>query len=249
MHSEDDADHAALRAALIGVTPLPPSNRVELRKPRPVWRPAAEAPPAKTGKQRIEPDLQAHWRQHEARVTSLADDPETAALQQAMRGVVPLPERNLASLEKPRPLPQARQQAAEEQAVLADSLVAPLTLQDRLEGGDEPVYLRHGLAQSVLRDLRRGRWVIQGEIDLHGLNRDQARHQVAAFLQTALHQGKRCLRIVHGKGLGSPQKLSVLRQLLRGWLAQRQEVLAYCQAKPQDGGEGALLVLLRAARQ
>lgn len=146
-------------------------------------------------------------------------------------------------------LSQARQQAAEEQAVLADSLVAPLTLQDRLEGGDEPVYLRHGLAQSVLRDLRRGRWVIQGEIDLHGLNRDQARHQVAAFLQTALHQGKRCLRIVHGKGLGSPQKLSVLRQLLRGWLAQRQEVLAYCQAKPQDGGEGALLVLLRAARQ
>ena len=122
VHSEDDADHAALRAALIGVTPLPPSNRVELRKPRPVRRPAAEAPPAKTGKQRIEPELPAHWRQHEARVTSLADDPETAALQQAMRGVVPLPERNLASLEKPRPLPQARQQAAEEQAVLADKL-------------------------------------------------------------------------------------------------------------------------------
>ncbi len=133
--------------------------------------------------------------------------------------------------------------------MLRDSLFTPLSLQDRLEGGDEAVYLRAGLAQSVLRDLRRGRWVIQGEIDLHGLNRDEARHQVAAFLQTALHQGKRCLRIVHGKGLGSPQKLSVLRQLLRGWLAQRREVLAYCQAKPQDGGEGALLALLRAARQ
>ena len=130
-----------------------------------------------------------------------------------------------------------------------DSLHAPIDLQDRLEGGDEACHLRNGLAITVLRDLRRGRWVIQDEIDLHGLNREQARHLVASFLLTCLHQGKRCLRIVHGKGLGSPQKLSVLRQLLRGWLAQRQEVLAYCQAKPQDGGEGALLVLLRAARQ
>ncbi len=243
-----DADCAALRAAMADVTPLPPGNRVELRKPKPA-RSLPDAPPSRhePRKVRAEPDLPARWQQRAA-PPRFSDDPEQAALQRAMQGVAPLPERNLAHLDKPRPAPQARQRAAERQAVLADSLGAPIALQDRLEGGDEAAYLRHGLAQTVLRDLCRGRWVIQGEIDLHGLNREQARHQVAAFLQTALHQGKRCLRIVHGKGLGSPQKLSVLRQLLRGWLAQRQEVLAYCQARPQDGGEGALLVLLRAAR-
>jgi DNA-nicking Smr family endonuclease len=69
------------------------------------------------------------------------------------------------------------------------------------------------------------------------LNRDEARQLLAAFLAESLHWGKRCVRIVHGKGLRSPQKISILRQLVRGWLMQRDEVLAYCQAKPQDGGE------------
>ena len=102
---------------------------------------------------------------------------------------------------------------------------------------------------NVLRDLRRGRWVIQAELDLHGLNRDDARQQLADFLVECLHDGRRCIRVIHGKGHGSPQKLSVLRQLVRGWLAQRQEILAYCQARPHDGGEGALIVLLRAAKK
>jgi len=83
---------------------------------------------------------------------------------------------------------------------------------------------------------------------LHGLNRDQARTQLAHFLAECLHEGRRCIRVIHGKGLGSPQKLSILRQLVRGWLMQRSEILAYCQAKPHDGGEGALIVLLRAPR-
>ena len=100
-----------------------------------------------------------------------------------------------------------------------------------------------------MRDLRRGRWVVQDEIDLHGLNRDEARQMLDTFLLDSLYQGKRCLRVVPGKGLRSPQKTSILRQLVRGWLMQRNEVLAYCQAKPQDGGEGALLVLLRSAKK
>jgi DNA-nicking Smr family endonuclease len=72
---------------------------------------------------------------------------------------------------------------------------------------------------------------------------------LAGFLAECLHHGQRCVRVIHGKGLGSPQKLSILRQLVRGWLAQREEVLAYCQARPHDGGEGALLVLLRAPKK
>ncbi|AXS81435.1 DNA mismatch repair protein MutS [Dechloromonas sp. HYN0024] len=162
-----------------------------------------------------------------------------------MTGVQPLPPPNLVMHGTRPPPPRPLQHLADEQAALHESLHGPIGLQDRLEGGDEPHYLRHGLAQMVLRDLRRGRWVTQDETDLHGLNRDEARQQLATFLATCLHQGKRCVRVVHGKGLGSPQKTSILRQLVRGWLAQRQEVLAYCQAKPPDGGEGALIVLLR----
>jgi DNA-nicking Smr family endonuclease len=88
--------------------------------------------------------------------------------------------------------------------------------------------------------------VIQDEIDLHGLNRDGARHLLAGFLADCLHRGLRCVRVIHGKGLGSPGRQAVLRNLMRGWLIHRIEVLAYCQAKPQDGGEGAMLVLLQA---
>jgi len=91
--------------------------------------------------------------------------------------------------------------------------------------------------------------VAQEEIDLHGMNRDEARRALAEFLAESLHHGTRCVRVVHGKGLRSPQKTSILRQLVRGWLAQRDEVLAYCQAKPQDGGEGAVIVLLKTQRK
>jgi len=162
-----------------------------------------------------------------------------------MAGVQPLQPPNLVEHDSRPPPPRPLQHLADEQAALHESLHGHIGLQDRLEGGDEPHYLRSGLAQNVLRDLRRGRWVTQDEIDLHGLNRDEARHRLATFLAECLHHGKRCVRVVHGKGLGSPQKISILRQLVRGWLAQRQEVLAYCQAKPPDGGEGALIVLLR----
>jgi DNA-nicking Smr family endonuclease len=112
--------------------------------------------------------------------------------------------------------------------------------------GDEAAFLRTGLPRRVLTDLRRGRWVLQGQIDLHGLTRDEARAALAVFLHDALAQGKRCIRVIHGKGHGSPGKVSILKQLSRGWLAQREEILAFCQAGPHDGGGGALLVLLRA---
>lgn len=166
-----------------------------------------------------------------------------------MLGVEPLAAANRAAITKAPPPPKPRQFVADERAVLHESLHGPIGLQDRLEGGDEPHYLRDGLAASVLRDLRRGRWVIQGEVDLHGLNRDEARDLLGNFLAESLHHGKRCVRVIHGKGHGSPQKISILRQLVRGWLMQRIEILAFCQARPQDGGEGALIALLRSARK
>lgn len=173
------------------------------------------------------------------------DDDDLAAFHAAVADARPLPPSNRVHLDGPTPPPRAIQRHADERAVMHEALHAPIGLQDRLEGGDEPNYLRPGLAVSVLKDLRRGRWVVQDHIDLHGMNRDEARTQLAIFLHECLNHGVRCVRIVHGKGLRSPGKMSVLRQLVRGWLMQRNEILAFCQARPQDGGEGALWVLLR----
>lgn len=176
------------------------------------------------------------------------DDDDLAAFHAAVADARPLPPSNRVHLGGPMPSPRASQRRADERAVMHEALHAPIGLQDRLEGGDEPHYLRPGLAGSVLKDLRRGRWVVQDHIDLHGMNREEARTQLAVFLHECVTHGIRCVRIVHGKGLRSPGKMSILRQLVRGWLMQKNEVLAYCQARPQDGGEGALWVLLRSKK-
>ena len=175
----------------------------------------------------------------------MIDPDDLAAFHAAVGDARPLPESGRVQLAAKPPPPRPLQHLADEQAALRESLHGPIALQDRLEGGDEPSYLRPGLAQTVLRDLRRGRWVVQDEIDLHGMNRDNARHLLANFIAESLKHGIRCVRIIHGKGLGSPGRQAVLRGLVRGWLMQRIEILAYCQAKPQDGGEGAVVALLR----
>ena len=179
----------------------------------------------------------------------MIDPDDLAAFRAAVADARPLPKTDRVHLGSPMPPPCPLQHLADERAALHESLHGAIDLQDRLEGGDEANYLRTGLAATVLRDLRRGRWVVQDEIDLHGLNREEARQLLAGFMGESLHYGKRCVRVIHGKGLRSPQKTSILRQLVRGWLAQRNEVLAYCQAKPQDGGEGALIVLLRSPKK
>jgi len=150
--------------------------------------------------------------------------------------------------EPPAPPAIPRQRQSDEQAALAESLEAPQLLDLHLEGGDEAAWLRPGIAATVLRDLRRGRWVAQAQVDLHGMNRDEARHHVGLFLAECLRQGRRCVRIVHGKGLRSPGREPVLKRLVFGWLAQRNEVLAFCQARAAQGGAGAVIVLLRAGR-
>lgn len=147
--------------------------------------------------------------------------------------------------EPPPPPAIPRQRQRDEQSALAESIGASELLDLHLEGGDEAAWLKPGMSPNVLRDLRRGRWVVQAQIDLHGMNRDEARHHVALFLAESRAHDKRCLRIVHGKGLGSPGREPVLKKLVLGWLAQRREVLAFCQARPAEGGAGAVIVLLQ----
>jgi DNA-nicking Smr family endonuclease len=176
------------------------------------------------------------------------DDPATLFLH-AVGNAAPLTDRNRVELEKPLPTPQPRMREEDEAAVLRESIEAPLSFEDRIDIGDEGAHLREGLPRRVLTDLRRGRWVVQSELDLHGLTRDGARHALGHFLHDALEAGLRCVRLIHGKGLGSPGREPVLKHLSRGWLMQREEILAFCQARPHDGGEGALLILLRNARR
>ena len=106
-------------------------------------------------------------------------------------------------------------------------------------------YTQSGVGPDVARKLRRGVWAVQAELDLHGLRIADAREALAHFIREAQKQGWRCLRVVHGKGLGSPGKTPVLKSRVHSWLMQKSEVLAYVQAKPADGGAGALLVLLQ----
>ena len=155
----------------------------------------------------------------------------------AMRDVKPIGGPRRVSLRGPSPKPVARQRHLDELAALEESL-GPLTPEDALDTGEELVYVREGLSRQVLRKLRRGHWAIQGVLDLHGMTREEAVPAVAEFLRHCRAHGKRCVRIVHGKGLG------ILKAKLRKWLPKREEVLAFCQAPAREGGSGALLVLL-----
>ena len=150
--------------------------------------------------------------------------------------------------EPPPPPAIPRQRARDEHAALVESLEHPALPDLYLEGGDEAAWLRPGMARSVLRDLRRGRWVVQAYIDLHGMTREEARGQTAEFLAECLLRGYRCVRVVHGKGLRSPGREPVLKKWVLGWLAQRQQVLAFCQARTAEGGAGAVIVLLKGVR-
>ena len=148
-----------------------------------------------------------------------------------------------------RPAPIARQRIAD----AADALTAskygveptPHTWEIGQEHEAGQTFVRRGLGSDVLRKLRRGDWSVQAEIDLHGHRIDEAHDALADFLDEARVRGYRCVRVIHGKGLTSPNREPVLKGKVRAWLTRWNEVLAYCEALPHGGGSGAVLVLLR----
>ena len=270
-----EASETEFRRAMADATPLTDGGRVELQRPKPPPLPrrrsaeeTLEAPAPRRRTRAADGDEGAWFRDQMQDVTPLPErnlaeaeglKPDPGALPEPSAaldpddvlghlaaGTTPLKDRNRVEIDTPPPVPAPRQMEADARAVLDESL-DPFTLEDRLEIGEEAVFLRPGLPRRVLADLRKGRWVVQGEIDLHGLTRDEARAALGEFLAGALLRGWRCVRVVHGKGLRSPGKVGVLKQLSRGWLAQREEILAFCQARANEGGSGALRVLLRAA--
>ena len=161
-----------------------------------------------------------------------------------LKGVRPLETEQQHLAPKPTPKPVSKQHITDDHQVLDDMFSDDFRPED-VETGEELLFSRPGLQTKLMRQLRRGQLSIGAELDLHGYTVLEARQALTEFLHDCLQHGDRCVRIVHGKGFGSKEKLPVLKNKVNGWLQQRDEVLAFCSARPADGGTGALYVLLK----
>ncbi|MBK0394474.1 Smr/MutS family protein [Ramlibacter algicola] len=170
---------------------------------------------------------------------------ERTLFQRSVGAVEPLRHGPRVPLAGDLPLPIPVQQQLDEQRVLHESLSDEFDASTLLDVDDALSFRRPGVGLDVTRKLRKGHWSIQREIDLHGLRVEDAREALADFMREAHKAGVRCVRVVHGKGLGSPGKTPVLKGKVHGWLVQKKEVLAFVQARGDEGGAGALVVLLR----
>lgn len=166
--------------------------------------------------------------------------------QDAVKDAVPLRVATKAETGRSKPEPRAVQFERDEQAALWQTLSDDMDIERLLDTDATLSYRRPGIGEDVTRKLRKGFWAIQEQIDLHGLRVEEAREALGEFFSQAVKKEFRCLRIIHGKGLGSVAKVPVLKVKVLRWLVQREEVLAFCQARPNDGGAGALIVLLNA---
>ncbi|MGZ5240147.1 MAG: Smr/MutS family protein [Caldimonas sp.] len=179
------------------------------------------------------------------REQALQERRERSLFAAAVGQVVPLRKAAHAAPERPRPPARAHQRERDDAAVLVEAISDAFDGESLLETDDSLSFRRRGIGLDPVRKLRRGVWVRLGELDRHGLRRDEAREQLAAFLRESARSGARCVRIVHGKGHGSPGREPVLKAKVKSWLVQRNEVLAFTHARASEGGHGALIVLLK----
>lgn len=151
----------------------------------------------------------------------------------------------LAAAKKRGPL-TADEQKADDAAVLRESLSDLFEVDHYMEEDPALNYAAPGVGPDVVKKMRKGHWPVQDELDLHGMNRDTARDALGAFLTRAMQRNHRCVCVIHGKGFGSRGQEPVLKTMVHSWLVQKG-VVAFCQARSEEGGEGALIVLLKAA--
>jgi DNA-nicking Smr family endonuclease len=186
-------------------------------------------------------------RQAAERERAAVERREQSLFADAVGHVVPLRKSAPPTPARARPAAIARQRQRDEAAALAESISDTFDAESLLETDDALSFRRDGIGLDVVRKLRRGVWVLQDEIDLHGLRSDEAHQRVADFLREATRARFRCVRVVHGKGHGSPGREPVLKAKVKSWLVKHGDVLAFTHARPADGGHGALIVLLKAA--
>ncbi len=179
-------------------------------------------------------------------------DTDRELFRTVVKDAVPLAQIPTANVRRAPPKPNPLQRDADEHAALVASQLAlypsPMSWDIGADIEEEQSFLRAGVSPDLLRKLRRGQWTINAEIDLHHHNQHEAHEALMEFMRKARAADWRCVRIIHGKGLSSHQKIPVLRNKVRRWLQLKDEVLAYCEPRPNGGGSGAVLVLLKGAR-
>ena len=178
---------------------------------------------------------------------------EANIFQSAVGGVKRLPESNRHVPQLPKtvnvtvPVKRKLTQAEDDAEVLRESLSDLFEVDHYLEEDPALNYAAPGVGSDVVKKLRKGHWPVQDELDLHGMRRDQARDAIGDFLRRSTMRNHRCVCVIHGRGFGSRGQEPVLKSMVHSWLVQKEEVVAFCQARSSEGGEGALMVLLRAA--
>ena len=181
----------------------------------------------------------------ERRAAAARREAEHQLFSRAVGAIRPLRTRERLHLSDPPPLPLPVQHWLDEERVLRESISDDFDVSTLLDTDDQLSFRRPGIGVEITQRLRAGHWSIQRQLDLHGLRVDEAREALGQFIRNAHKNGMRCVRVVHGKGLGSPGKSPVLKSRVQRWLVQKSEVLTFVQARPMDGGAGALLVLLQ----
>jgi DNA-nicking Smr family endonuclease len=174
------------------------------------------------------------------------EEDEGALFRRAMQGVEPLKRSARAPAARRKTRPHARFTRAERAAVLRESLGMGEDLYE-VQAGDELLFRRAGVSETVLRRLRRGQYRVEAEIDLHGMIVPEATAQLADFLRQARARDLRCIRVIHGKGLRSGTRGPVVKNTVNALLRRCDPVLAFASARPVAGGTGATLVLLSRA--
>jgi DNA-nicking Smr family endonuclease len=158
---------------------------------------------------------------------------DAALFREAMRDVAPIKSPSRAAV-LPKRKPQRRPRATP----VADTSASETGLGQRL------FYKRPEVSKTQMRELSRGKMRVDAGIDLHGLKADRAARELASFLTDCLEKNIKCIRVVHGKGYGSGQRGPVLKALTDAYLRNCEAVLAFCSARDDDGGTGALYALL-----
>ena len=169
---------------------------------------------------------------------------DDAALFRAAVGPVDRVTSKRKGVRPPPPKPWAKFSRADDRAVLEESLQQDPEVAE-VETGENLSFARSGISRDVMRKLRRGKFALQGEIDLHGLTLEEARAELGDFISEAVSRRARCIRVVHGKGRRSGHRGPVLKNGVNRWLRRWDPVLAFCSAQPRDGGTGAVYVLLK----
>ena len=177
-----------------------------------------------------------------SRIPDISDE-DSALFREAVGEVLPI-KTNLAEQQTARPAAEPNKTLADNETVIQQLLDSDYDPTE-LEIGDKLYFLRTGIQKRTMRKLRRGLFPIEAELDLHGMTVEIAREALANFLRHCQHRQRRCVRVIHGKGLGSKNKKPVIKNKLNHWLQQRNEVLAYCSARQVDGGTGAIYLLLK----